>query len=522
MRRIPDCRVFATVSLWAITACGSGHLTATTPDPTSVAGTTGTTPGTHANVSDPNVIGGVSAGLNPNSAPAPLSPRRSIVSGAAWFDTQGNLMNAHGAGLFEVDRTFYLVGEVRSGNNLLIGNDLQTLFAGVACYSSTDLLNWTNLGLALNVTPQTPLDGQSNAERPRVLYNRSTQRFVMALSTTAGSVALAESSQPCSGYAYVGNLTLNGAPLTVGDVGVFQEEDGTAYVLGNNGGIYPLSADYHTALSANAVAVFPQSTEAPAVLKVDGVYFYVSSPQYGWYADDDFYATATAMAGPWTLGGTLAPSGSHTYDSQVSALFNVHGGKGNTVVYLGDRWCDGCFPSSTAVWQPMTVNGSSLAMPAFNAVWVPNVQPGDWAAQADAGTWVNDSLQGTGLNQFHFANWQHKFCSLGDSCFNGDNTVASTPNALSTFKFNGTQTYLYAGVDPGYGILGVSVCDANGAHCAAEVLVSLYSPARASNQLVWTSKQLDAGTYTLMIRLTGSKDYYSGGIVGNIDRISVF
>lgn len=49
-----------------------------------------------------------------------------IVSGATWTDTSGNVIQAHGAGIFKVGSTFYWVGEDKSHNS--------ALFKAVSCY----------------------------------------------------------------------------------------------------------------------------------------------------------------------------------------------------------------------------------------------------------------------------------------------------------------------------------------------------------------------------------------------------
>lgn len=68
-----------------------------------------------------------------------------IVPGGRWYDTSGNIVNAH-AGCVIADRNsskYYLFGEYKPEGHVE--------GAGVAVYSSEDLATWENHGLALGV-----------------------------------------------------------------------------------------------------------------------------------------------------------------------------------------------------------------------------------------------------------------------------------------------------------------------------------------------------------------------------------
>jgi hypothetical protein len=70
-----------------------------------------------------------------------------IVPGARWYDTDGNLFNAHAGGL-AVDRDsgkFFWFGEHKT--------EEQEEGGGISVYSSDDLATWTSHGLALSETP---------------------------------------------------------------------------------------------------------------------------------------------------------------------------------------------------------------------------------------------------------------------------------------------------------------------------------------------------------------------------------
>ena len=66
--------------------------------------------------------------------PGIASGENMIRNGVPWFDTEGNIVNAHGACIVEDDGRYWLFGEYKS--------DESNAFPGFGCYSSTDLVNW--------------------------------------------------------------------------------------------------------------------------------------------------------------------------------------------------------------------------------------------------------------------------------------------------------------------------------------------------------------------------------------------
>ena len=72
-----------------------------------------------------------------------------------------------------------------------------------------------------------------------------------------------------------------------------------------------LAADYTRAQST--VATFP-SLESPAMAKIGGRYFLLTSHLTGWATNDNVYATATSLAGPWSGFSNFAAAGTRTYD----------------------------------------------------------------------------------------------------------------------------------------------------------------------------------------------------------------
>src|ERR1035437_2252376 len=101
---------------------------------------------------------------------------QSFRPGALWTDDHGTHINAHGGGVLLHEGIYYWFGEhkieARKGN---------AAHVGVHVYSSRDLYNWRDEGIALPVSddPASPITRGCVLERPKVLYCPRTRQFVM-------------------------------------------------------------------------------------------------------------------------------------------------------------------------------------------------------------------------------------------------------------------------------------------------------------------------------------------------------
>jgi hypothetical protein len=111
----------------------------------------------------------------------------------------------------------------------------------------------------------------------------------------------------------------------------------------------------------------------------------------GWNPNDNYYSTATSLAGPWSAWKKFADSGSNTYASQTTFVLPV----GDGFMYMGDRWVESNLMRSTYVWLPLKIEGTSASMK--NQVnWVVNTSTGAMGAgpeekqvEGEAGTLSN-------------------------------------------------------------------------------------------------------------------------------------
>lgn len=91
----------------------------------------------------------------------------------------------------------------------------------------------------------------------------------------------------------------------------------------------------------------------------------------GWDPNDNYYATATSLSGPWSSWKKFADSGSNTYSSQTTFVLPV----GDNFIYMGDRWVSDNLMRSTYVWLPLSISGTTASLK--NSVnWVLNPSTG--------------------------------------------------------------------------------------------------------------------------------------------------
>ena len=102
------------------------------------------------------------------------------------------------------------------------------------CYLSTNLVEWGYVGALLSRQASGDLGPNRVLERPKVMYNSKTGEYVMYMHIDNSSygeakVGVATSSSVCGSYSYQGSFQPLGYHSR--DMGLFQDDDGTAYLL---------------------------------------------------------------------------------------------------------------------------------------------------------------------------------------------------------------------------------------------------------------------------------------------------
>jgi hypothetical protein len=288
----------------------------------------------------------------------------SITNGTQFTGTDGNPVHAHGGGVIKVGTYYYWFGENRNADNT---------FRYVSAYRSTDLKNWQFRNHVLTEATNPELD-VANIERPKVMYNSATGKFVMWMHKENGvdygeaRAAVAVSDTVDGNYTWRGSFRPLGLHMSR-DITVFTDTDGTGYMISSarenyDLHIYRLTADY-TGIASLVANPWPGGhREAPALFKRGNVYFMLTSGATGWNPNQQKYATATSLAGPWSA---MQNTGDATaYGSQTTYVLPVQGTSATSYLYLGDRWGNSfgkTVNDSRYVWLPLTFpSATSMSM----------------------------------------------------------------------------------------------------------------------------------------------------------------
>ncbi|WP_406675003.1 RICIN domain-containing protein [Nonomuraea sp. N2-4H] len=287
------------------------------------------------------------------SAPAQAAPL-TITNGTQFRDTAGNVLHAHGGGVLKAGGYYYWFGENRNPDNT---------FRAVSVYRSTDLVNWEFRRDVLTSSSHPELN-VANIERPKVIYNAATGRYVMWMHKENGRdysearAAVASSATVDGDYTYHGSFRPLGLHMSR-DITLY-DDGGTAYMISAADEnydlhIYRLTPDYLNVASLVGNFWNDAHREAPAMFKRGSTYFLLTSGATGWSPNQAKYATAPSVSGPWT-GWTNVGDGT-TFGSQPAFVLPVQGSSTTSYLYMGDRWAGawgGPVNDSQYVWLPIT------------------------------------------------------------------------------------------------------------------------------------------------------------------------
>lgn len=293
---------------------------------------------------------------------------KSVKNGSLWTDVNGEPIHAHGGYIIEHDGWYYWYGEDRRENFY------------VSCYRSRDLANWEfrnhiltteSLTEPIRVRTKRMLrnekGGKVNLERPKVLYNEKTGRFVLWVHYENGenyleaAAAVASCGTPDGDFVYHGHFNPYGHMSR--DCTLFKDDDGTAYFISaarDNADlhVYRLQDDYMNIDCLVHQLWQGEYREAPAVVKAGGLYYMLSSFCTGWAPNQGKYAFAESIEGRWS---SLREIGDETtYQSQPAFALNL----GGELWYFGDRWggdAEKYFTSGYVVC-PLKADGEKLEL----------------------------------------------------------------------------------------------------------------------------------------------------------------
>ena len=274
----------------------------------------------------------------------------SIRPGQEWLDTNGNHIQAHGGSVMYIDGTYYWYGENKEKTDGQNG----IWHWGVRCYTSKDLYNWEDQGLIIPPEPEDPtssLHPNASMDRPHIIFNRRTKKFVCWLKimnrdgTQTETVLTAD--HILGPYTKV-REGLRPLGMSAGDFDLAVAPDGKAYYYFERVHSETVCADLtedYTDVTGYYSTHFPHSgppyvREATAHFVRKGKHYLVTSGPSGYLPNPSEVAVADSWHGPYIVLGNPHPTNpSHTsFHSQISSVFQV-AGKEDLFIAVADRWC---------------------------------------------------------------------------------------------------------------------------------------------------------------------------------------
>ena len=353
----------------------------------------------------------------------------SIRPGQVWRDTDGAPINAHSGCVIFQEGVYYWFGvhcvEGDAGNSAQVG---------VRAYSSRDLVTWKNEGVVLAVSedPRSPIARDCLLERPKVIYNESTRRYVMwfhlepkGQGYRGAQSAVAVAEHPAGPYRFVASFRPDAGTWPVNtpnalqkelnaeearrlgrihfiggevpdypgdlifrrdfrggqmarDMTLFVDDDQRAYQVyasEENGTLHVslLSDDYLRSAGKYARVLPGGFNEAPAVFKHGGRYWMVTSGCTGWAPNAARLAVADSIWGPWRQVGNPwigeERDTESSFGTQSSSFLQTS--RPDLVVYLADRWHPENPIEARYVWLPVDFREDGRPYLRWRDAWDP-------------------------------------------------------------------------------------------------------------------------------------------------------
>lgn len=305
--------------------------------------------------------------------------------GQVWLDTNGNRIQAHGGSLIYLDGVYYWYGENKEKTDKAAG----IWHWGVRYYASTDLYNWEDRGLLIPpVTddPNSSLHPTSMMDRPHIIYNARTQKYVCWLKimekdqTQTETVLTADSF---FGPYTIVREKLRPLGMSAGDFDLAVAPDGKAYYfferVHSETIIADLTEDY-TDVTGYYSTHFPHKgpphvREATAHFIRHGKHYLLTSGTTGYFPNPSEAAMADTWHGPYTVQGDphIGDKTKTSFHSQISSVFKVPNKK-DLYIACADRWMPNAPDYDYTHYGPL-----------YDRLFDPDVEktPADWALLAN-------------------------------------------------------------------------------------------------------------------------------------------
>ncbi|UKT64228.1 family 43 glycosylhydrolase [Pedobacter mucosus] len=335
-----------------------------------------------------------------------------------WNTTDGKPIYSQGGGVFKFldpatgkPKYFWYGVHYKEAElylaNPAITNSQSSTFEAVTCYSSTDLVNWTE---ERNVFTKESLSKLGKKKtwvgRLGVAYMKDLKKYALIVQY-GNSVLISLADSPTGDFEWHKQIDMTemiGTPNT-GDQTVFTDEDtGKSYLVYSYGRgrnkIYVSEIGVKdgavTLLDCNMIFK-GESREGNCMFKYKGKYYMAASNIYGWDSSHAYYLVADHVKGPYLpTNDMLIMDGAredYAHISQTGFFYTIRGNKQETVVYCGDRWAD--FAGNGLgynQWVPISFNGDK---PYFNSLnsWNLDAKTGSWSVAKDNNYVKNGSFE---------------------------------------------------------------------------------------------------------------------------------
>lgn len=333
------------------------------------------------------------------------SESQSFKPGELWPDMSGIHINAHGGGILFYQGRYYWYGEHK-----VEGKKGNQAWVGVHCYSSKNLYDWNDEGIALKVSddPDSEITAGCVIERPKVIFNKNTGKFVMwfhlelkDMGYSAAKTGVAVADQPEGPFTFIRAVNPNAGHWPAGypeelkgkvyadqlkpwseewktavmegmfvkrdfekgqmsrDMTLYVDVDGTAYHIHASEEnltlhISELTKDYLD-FTGRYIRVLPTGhNEAPAVFRKDGKYYMITSGCTGWAPNAARLLISDAIDGNWEYvkNPCTGEDKDLTFHAQSTYILPVEGKK-DAFIFMADRWMPENAIDGRYIWLPV-------------------------------------------------------------------------------------------------------------------------------------------------------------------------